>query len=128
MESSVAECFSDDQSSDRASTCTTVRDEKRGRSMLGKFGSRHSDEQSSLHSSIQQSSEDLNTIFDPSFFATTVSIQAAKPAKAYEQKLHEMRGLKQAASVRRWAGGGKPAEAWGKLMKVSRMKSLITPL
>ncbi|KAL8919366.1 MAG: hypothetical protein Q9208_006819 [Pyrenodesmia sp. 3 TL-2023] len=116
VESSVAESFTDDQSSDRASTCSTVRDEKRGRGILGKLGSRQSDEQSSLRCSLR-SSEDLNTNLDRQPLGTTVSIQAAQPAKGCEQKLHEMKGLEQAASVKRWAGGGKPAEAWGKLMK-----------
>ncbi|KAL8647236.1 MAG: hypothetical protein Q9210_005678 [Variospora velana] len=114
VKSSLAEPFSDDQSSDRASTCST---EKGGRSILGRFGNRLGDEQSSIHSSVWRSSEDLATTSEPLPFGTTVSIQAARPTKPHEQKLHEMKGLEQAASMKRWAGDGKPAEAWGKLIK-----------
>ncbi|KAL8713847.1 MAG: hypothetical protein Q9220_001992 [cf. Caloplaca sp. 1 TL-2023] len=117
VSSSPAEPFDDDQSSDRASTCSTTRDEKRGRTMFGKLGNRQGDEQSSIHSSVWRSSEDLAKPYDSTPFGTTVSIEAAQPVKAYEQKLHEMRGLEQAASMKRWACNGKPAEAWGKLMK-----------
>lgn len=37
-----------------------------------------------------------------------------------------MKGLEQAASMKRWAGEGKPAEAWGKLIKVGRAISFLT--
>ncbi|KAI4192042.1 MAG: hypothetical protein LQ348_003282 [Seirophora lacunosa] len=109
VETSRAEPFSDDRSSDRASTCSTAREEKGGRGILARFGNRLDVEQSSIHSSVLRSSEDLTTISDPLPFGTTVSIQAAQPVKAHEQKLHEMKGLEQAAR--------KPAEAWGKLAK-----------
>ena len=115
IESAPAEPFSDDQSSDRASTCSTTRTEKsRLRNLLGPHTNRESEESSS----IWRSSEDLNQPFETIQFGTTVSIEAAQPVKAREQQLHEMKGLQQAASMRRWAGEGRPAEAWGKLMKV----------
>ncbi|KAL8670472.1 MAG: hypothetical protein Q9168_004996 [Polycauliona sp. 1 TL-2023] len=108
----------DDQSSDRASIASTVRDERRVRSIHTTFSSRPSDDQDSCHSSLWRSSEDLPKLpFDPQPFGTTVSIEAAQPTKAYEQKLQVMKGLEQAASVKRWAGNGKPAEVWGKLIK-----------
>ncbi|KAL9053603.1 MAG: hypothetical protein Q9206_003870 [Seirophora lacunosa] len=98
VETSRAEPFSDDRSSDRASTCSTAREEKGGRGILARFGNRLDVEQSSIHSSVLRSSEDLTTISDPLPFGTTVSIQAAQPVKAHEQKLHEMKGLEQAAT------------------------------
>lgn len=121
VETSRAEPFSDDRSSDRASTCSTAREEKGGRGILARFGNRLGDEQSSIHSSVLRSSEDLTS--DPLPFGTTVSIQAAQPVKAHEQKLHGMKGLEQAASMKRWLGEGKPAEAWGKLAKVRCLTS-----
>ncbi|KAL8935508.1 MAG: hypothetical protein Q9216_005386 [Gyalolechia sp. 2 TL-2023] len=117
VKSAPAEAFSDDQSSDQASICSTVREERRGRSVLGRFSSRTSAEQNSIHSNDWRSSEDLSKTFDPLPLGTTVSIEAAQPVKVSEQKLHEMKGLEQAASMKRWAGEGRPADAWGKLMK-----------
>lgn len=40
------------------------------------------------------------------------------PMKPRALPRQEMKGLEQAASVMRWPGGGKPAQAWGKLKKV----------
>ena len=120
VESTLAEPFSDDQSSGRISICSTVRDENRGRSLFNKFGNRQSEERSSIRSSDCRSSDDLAKTIEPLPFGTTISIEAAQPVKALEQKLHEMKGLEQAASMKRWAGTGRPAGAWGKLMKVRR--------
>lgn len=117
MQSEPVETFSDDHSSDGASFCSTVRDERPGRNILGKINSRLSAEQSSIHSSDWRSSEDLTKSLDPLPLGTTVCIEAAPPVKVSEQKLHEMKGLEQAASLKRWAGEGRPADAWGKLMK-----------
>ena len=115
IESAPAELFSDEHSSDRASTCSTTRVEKRRlRNLLGTHTNRESEESSS----IWRSSENLNQPFESLQFGTKVSIEAAQPVKAREQQFHEMKGLQQAASMRRWAGEGRPAEAWGKLMKV----------
>ncbi|KAL8994709.1 MAG: hypothetical protein Q9169_005394 [Polycauliona sp. 2 TL-2023] len=108
----------DDQASDRASIASTVRDDRRVRSIRTATSNRPSDEGDSIHSSVWRSSEDLHKLpFDPQPFGTTVSIEAAQPTKAYEQRMQVMKGLEQAASVKRWAGDGKPAEAWGKLIK-----------
>ena len=46
-----------------------------------------------------------------------ISIQESQPARTWAER-HEMRGLEQAASMKRWPGRGRPAEAWGKLRKV----------
>ncbi|KAL8906087.1 MAG: hypothetical protein Q9171_006409 [Xanthocarpia ochracea] len=117
IHSEPAAPFSDEQSSDQASTYSTVQDEIRGRSTRDTISMRHSEEQSSIHSSVWQSSDDLAKAIDPRPFGTTVSIEAAQPVKAHVQKLHEMKGLEQAASVKRWAGDGTAAEVWGKLSK-----------
>lgn len=118
IESAPAEPLNDDQSSDRASTCSTTRvDEIRtSRSLTGKLG-----RQSEESSSTWRSSEDLAQTYDAMPFGTTVSIEAAQPVKVLEQQLHEMKGLQQAASMKRWAGQGRPAEVWGKLIKVGGM-------
>ena len=118
VESTLAEPFSDDQSSGRVSICSTVRDENRGRSLFNKYSNRQSEERSSIRSSDWRSSDDLAKPIEPLPYGTTISIEAAQPVKAIEQKLHEMKGLEQAASMKRWAGTGRPADAWGKLMKV----------
>ena len=41
-----------------------------------------------------------------------------------QPRLHEMKGLEQAASIKRWAGGGQPPLAWGKLRKVGPVQTL----
>ncbi|KAI4280709.1 MAG: hypothetical protein L6R38_004237 [Xanthoria sp. 2 TBL-2021] len=118
VHSEPAASSSDDQSSDRASITSTARDERRGQSIRTTFNNRASDERDSIHSSVWRSSEDLPKLpYDSQPLGTTVSIEAAQPAKAYEQKMQVMKGLEQAASMKRWAGEGKPAEAWGKLIK-----------
>ena len=53
--------------------------------------------------------------YDSVQFGTVVSIEASHPL----QQRHEMKGLEQAASMKRWTGDGRPAEAWGKLIKVN---------
>ena len=118
MESTLAEPSRDDQSSGRVSICSTVQDEHRGRSLFNRYNNRQSEERSSIRSSDWWSSDDLAKPIEPLPFGTTISIEAAQPVKALEQKLHEMKGLEQAASMKRWAGTGHPADAWGKLMKV----------
>lgn len=55
-------------------------------------------------------------------FGTKVSIEAGRPNKTKAQRHYDMKGLEQAASVKRWGGGGKPGEAWGKLQKVRSRK------
>ena len=83
---------------------------------MGKFG-----RQSEESSSTWRSSEDLAQTYDAIPFGTTVSIEAAQPVKAREQQLHELKGLQKAASMKRWAGEGRPADVWGKLIKVGGM-------
>ncbi|KAL8883172.1 MAG: hypothetical protein Q9192_007391, partial [Flavoplaca navasiana] len=113
-----AEPSNDDQSSDRASIASTARDDRRVQSLRTIFSSRASDEQDSIHSSVWRSAENLPKLpLDPQPFGTTVSIEAAQPTRTIEQKMQVMKGLEQAASMKRWAGDGKPAEAWGKLIK-----------
>ena len=115
IESAPAEPLKDDQSSDQASICSTTKgDEIRtSRSLTGKSG-----RQSGESSSTWRSCEDLTQTYDAIPFGMTVSIEAAQPVKAREQQLHEMKGLQQAASIKRWAGEGRLAEVWGKLIKV----------
>ena len=102
----------DDDLSDIASVSTAKSDEKRAmRNLLGKLGRQKSSEQTPAdHASIAESQE-------TSVFGTTVSIEATQPRKLLT-KQRELKGLEQAASVKRWAGSGRPAEAWGKLLKV----------
>ena len=118
IESAPAEPMKDDQCSDRASTSSTTRgDEIRtSRSLIGKPGRQSGDSSSSW-----RSCEDLAQTYDAIPFGMTVSIEAAQPVKAREQQLHELKGLQQAASMKRWAGEGRPAEVWGKLIKVGGM-------
>ena len=103
----------DDNLSGHVSISTTKSDEKRAvRNLLSRFG---------RQSSSEKCNDDRSSMADShetSVFGTTVSIEAAKPRKIPARQ-REMRGLEQAASVKRWAGDGKPAEAWGKLSKVS---------
>ena len=51
-------------------------------------------------------------------FGTSVLIEAGKPRRAKTERQMDMKGLEQAASVKRWPGGGRPGEAWGKLTRV----------
>ncbi|KAL8964850.1 MAG: hypothetical protein Q9183_004177 [Haloplaca sp. 2 TL-2023] len=107
-----------DDLSDRSSLASTVRDDRRLHSSRTTLSNRASGEQDSIHSGVWRSSEDLSKLpFDPQPFGTTVSIEAVQPTKAYEQRMQVMKGLEQAASMKRWAGDGNPAEAWGKLVK-----------
>ncbi|KAL8869268.1 MAG: hypothetical protein Q9174_004395, partial [Haloplaca sp. 1 TL-2023] len=107
-----------DDLSDRSSIASTVRDNRRIHSSHTSLSNRSSDEQSSIHSHVWRSSEDLPKLtFDPQPFGTTVSIEAVQPIKVGEQRMQVLKGLEQAASMKRWAGDGNPAEAWGKLVK-----------
>ncbi len=104
----------EDNFSDHASISTTRSGEKRAaRNLLFKFGRQQATEQ---HRDDRISIAESN---ETSIFGTTVSIQAGQ-ARKISSKQREMKGLEQAASVKKWASNGKPAEAWGKLIKVSR--------
>ena len=106
----------EDNLSDHASIATTKSDEKRAvRNLLSRFGRQPSSD---------QYNDDRISVADShetSVFGTTVSIEAGQPRKVTTTQ-REMRGLEQAASVRRWAGDGRPAEAWGKLNKVGQLE------
>ena len=54
-----------------------------------------------------------NPPYDSVQFGTIISIEASHPL----QQRHEMKGL--AASIKRWIGDGRPAEVWGKLIKLN---------
>ena len=98
----------DDHRSDVVSmTSSTRSNEKRAiRKVLTRLGK----------GQCAESKEEEKSIYDgDSFiFGTQVLIEGGNP-KRYRL---EMKGLEQAASMKRWEGDGKPAEAWGKLMKV----------
>ena len=87
---------------------STNSNEKRGvRSMLSRIGPRQA-----------RGSIDCGSMSDQPFdsiaYGTEVTIEGGNPKL---QRL-EMKGLEQAASMKRWTGNGKSAEAWGKLVKV----------
>lgn len=106
-------CWRDDVSFDQVSTCSTAKgDEKLA--MRGfnrsRFGSREINDFNDGESVDSPPPDYVQ-------FGTVVSIEASPPL----QRRHEMKGLEQAASMKRWAGDGRPAEAWGKLIKVRTM-------
>lgn len=102
----------EDNLSANLSIPTTKSDKKRAvRNLLSRFGRQPSKD---LYRDDGVSVADSH---ETSLYGTTVSIEAAQPRKTSSRQ-REMRGLEQAASVKRWAGNGKPAEAWGKLLKV----------
>ena len=99
-----------DDNSDQLSTCsTTGGSEKLAiRSLIKtKFGNRDFDD-------FDDGRSLGNSPYDSVQFGTIVSIEASQPL----ERRHEMKGLEQAASMKRWTGDGRPAEAWGKLVKV----------
>ena len=62
--------------------------------------------------------EGLREPFDNGQLGTRVTIEATQPIRSQAERRIELKGLEQAASAKRWTGSGRPAEAWGKLMKV----------
>ena len=56
--------------------------------------------------------------YDSTALGSQVIIEAAQPLKTEAERRIQLKGLEQAASLKRWIGSGQPAEAWGKLMKV----------
>ncbi|KAL6714790.1 hypothetical protein ACLMJK_007050 [Lecanora helva] len=101
----------DDNLSGHVSISTTRSDEKRPtRNLLSKIGRQPTSDK------IHEDGISISDSHEASLFGTTVSIEAARPRKL-PTKQREMKGLEQAASVKRWAGDGKPAEPWGKLIK-----------
>ena len=117
VESTHNEAWQDDSSSHHG-TAPSVRsnDEKKAlRNLLTKFGNKPAEDQSEDG----KSQRDLGQFHDSSDFGTRVFIEAGQPSKVQTRRRHEMKGLEQAASVKRWPGHGKPAEPWGKLAKVN---------
>ena len=114
VETTQNEAWQDDSSSHRGiAPSLKSNDEKKAlRNLLSKLGSKTAEEQSDDSRNFR----DLN--HDSSDFGTRVFIEAAQPAKVRTWEHHEMKGLEQAASVKRWSGSGEPAEPWGKLAKV----------
>ena len=85
------------------------------RNVLSKWGINQASEKHNDGRSI----ETTPAPFDASSqYGTTVSIEAGSTLKPHTQRVHEMKGLEQAASMFRWDGSGRPANAWGKLAKV----------
>ena len=108
----------DDQSSEQISIVTSRSDEKRAvRNFLAKLSPRQQEESRDDRSSVTES-------HSTNVFGTTVSIEASQPRKNLT-KQREMKGLEEAASVKRWIGNGQPAEAWGKLIKVAERHGRI---
>ena len=116
VETTHNEAWQDDNSSYRGmAPSVKSNDEKKAlRNLLTKFGNRPAEDQSDDSRSCQ----DLGQPHDSSEFGTRVFIEAAQPAKVRTWERHEMKGLEQAASVKRWSGSGELAEPWGKLAKV----------
>ena len=116
VETTQNEAWQDDSSSHRGiAPSLKSNDEKKAlRNLLTKFGNKTAEEKSDDSRSFR----DLSQPHDSSDFGTRVFIEAAQPAKVRTWEHHEMKGLQQAASVKRWAGSGELAEPWGKLAKV----------
>jgi hypothetical protein len=120
VESAPAE-FMDDQASEVMSISTTRSDEKPVKRLLNGILSRNPEDFHDDNSSIAPSSHAADiSVNDSSIYGTTVSIEAGKPQVTYskQSRLRELKNLEQAASVRHWTGAGRPAEVWGKLLKV----------
>ena len=89
------------------------------RNLLTKFGNKAAEDQSDDG----KITGDVGR-HESSDFGTTVLIEAAQPPKVQKRERHQMKGLEQAASMKRWLGNGNPAEPWGKLAKVNSYISL----
>lgn len=121
VESTLNEAWQDESFSHRE-IAPSVRsdDEKKAlRSLLTRFGSKATERQSEDGGS----NHGLGQPHDSSNFGTRVFIEAAQPLKIQTWEPHEMRGLEQAASMKRWPGNGNPAQPWGKLAKVNPSQS-----
>lgn len=116
VESTHNEAWQDDNSSHRgiAPSLRSTDEKKALRNLLTRFGNKPAEDQSEE----SRTCPGLGQSHDSSDFGTSVLIEASKPAKAQTWERHEMKGLEQAASVKRWPGSGNPAEPWGKLAKV----------
>ncbi|KAL9099665.1 MAG: hypothetical protein Q9163_004866 [Psora crenata] len=61
--------------------------------------------------------EALRQPFEPNQLGTKVTIEATRPIRTQADRRIELKGLQEAASAKRWAGTGRPGEAWGKLIR-----------
>lgn len=115
VESTPNEALQDHNTSHReiAPSIKSNEEKKALRNLLTKFGNKAAEDQSDdgrINGDVGQ--------IDSANYGTTVLIEAAQPPKAQTRERHLMKGLEQAASVKRWPGHGNPAEPWGKLAKV----------
>ena len=122
VESTPNEAWQGDKSSHQevASSIRSNDEKKALRNLLTRIGNKSAQAQDG----VDRISRDVGQPHDSSDFGTRVFIEAVQPLKVQTQKRHEMKGLEQAASVKRWPGNGNPAEPWGKLAKVSLFVSL----
>ncbi|KAL8827578.1 MAG: hypothetical protein Q9191_003102, partial [Dirinaria sp. TL-2023a] len=106
-----------DSFSDQQSLTSSARSEekRRLRNVISRFGRMRDEGVADGRQS--RSSEGVTHPYDGEQFGTTVSIEVGHHARPRTQRRHEMRGLEEAASMKRWSGSGKPADAWGKLAK-----------
>ena len=120
VESTPNEALQDHNSSHRefAPSIKSNEEKKALRNLLTRFGNKAAEDQSDDGRINGDTGRN-----DSAEFGTTVLIEAAQPPKVQTRERHLMKGLEQAASVKRWPGNGSPAEPWGKLAKV---KSYIT--
>lgn len=113
----AAETNSDSLSDQQSVTSSARSEEKRRlRNVISRFG-RMGDE-GVPDGRQSRSSQDTAHPYDGEHFGTTVSIEVGHRPRPRTQRRHELRGLEEAASMKRWSGSGKPADAWGKLAKV----------
>ena len=122
VESTHNEAWQDDSSSHRgtAPSLRSNEEKKALRSLLTRFGNKPAED----HGEDGRIYRDLGQPQGSANFGTRVLIEAAQPTKARTWERHEMKGLEQAASVKRWPGSGNPAEPWGKLAKVNSFVNL----
>ncbi len=126
VSSEPAEPFDNDRGSvSQLSTTTTKRSSEKDAGLRKKlfkqtYGHGHSRNSESISDGRTSSSWQRTEAFDTGF-GTQVSIEAGRPRRKEAERQYDMKGLEQAASIKRWGGGVKPGEAWGKLQKVSRL-------
>ena len=118
VSSEAAEPFDNDkESTSQMSIATSKRSEKEGGLRKRLFKHSQPKHQASV-GDVSTTSSWQHTETSDSGFGTKVSIQAGQPGRTKAERHYDMKGLEQAANVKRWSGSGKPGEAWGKLQKV----------
>ena len=122
VESTPNEAWQDDNSFHRESAPSVKsNDEKKAlRNVLARFGSKPAEDRIEDG----RTSRDVGRPQDSCDFGTRVVIEAAQTVNVRIRERHAMKGLEQAASVKRWPGNGKPSEPWGKLAKVNLYTNL----